>query len=88
MTTWIATNHPDRTGLGSWHAGVEKRRAREVCARALSVELQWGRPPKGPAARYDDADGYEVGQRIYALIWEDGVIVAHPTYTLTSGDIS
>lgn len=39
-------------------------------------------------ARFDEADGYEVGQRIYSLIWEDGVIVASPGYTLTAEDIS
>lgn len=40
------------------------------------------------AAGLSTADGYEAGQRLYALVWdEDGVIVGEPTYALTEEDL-
>lgn len=40
------------------------------------------------AAGLSAADGYEVGQRLYAIVWsEDGTIVGMPTYTLTDEDV-
>lgn len=41
------------------------------------------------AAGLSQADGYEVGQRLYAYVWDaDGTIVAMPTYTLTADDLA
>lgn len=41
------------------------------------------------AAGLSVADGYEVGQRLFALIWDaDGTIVATPTYELTADDLA
>lgn len=41
------------------------------------------------AASLSAADGYEVGQRLYALIWDaGGTIVATPTHELTADDLA
>jgi hypothetical protein len=33
-------------------------------------------------------DGYDVGQRLYAIVWDaDGMIVGDPTYELTAEDL-
>lgn len=32
-------------------------------------------------------DGYEVGQRLYAHVWESGTIIGYPTYDLTAEDL-
>jgi hypothetical protein len=40
------------------------------------------------AAGLDTADGYDVGQRLYALVWDaDSMIVGDPTYELTAEDL-
>jgi hypothetical protein len=34
------------------------------------------------------SDGYDVGQRLYALVWDaDSVLVGEPTYDLTADDL-
>ena len=34
-------------------------------------------------------DGYEVGQSLYAIVWDaDGIIVGQLTYTLTAEDLN
>jgi hypothetical protein len=40
------------------------------------------------AAGLNASDGYDVGQRLYALVWDaDTVIVGEPTYELTAEDL-
>lgn len=40
------------------------------------------------AAGLNPDDGYDVGQRLYAIVWgADTVIVGEPTYTLTAEDL-
>jgi hypothetical protein len=40
------------------------------------------------AAGLNPTDGYDVGQRLYACVWDsDQVIVGEPTYTLTDDDL-
>ena len=41
------------------------------------------------AAGLSAADGYEIGQRIFAIIWHaDGTVVASPTYSITEEDLA
>ena len=45
----------------------------EMCIEASGLNVQ---------------DGYDVGQRLYAIVWaEDGTIVGQPTYALTAEDL-
>lgn len=40
------------------------------------------------AAGLSTDDGYDVGDRLYAIVWDsDGVIVGEPTYEITADDI-
>jgi hypothetical protein len=80
MTTWIATNHPDRTGLGAWHAGVPRYRFTDKTRRLVGTHLvtrcsgrQLGGPwgystaPNGPAT----AGYYDQCSRCVALLAAD-----------------
>jgi hypothetical protein len=41
------------------------------------------------AAGLSVADGYDVGDRLYAIVWDaDAIIVGEPTYALTAEDLS
>lgn len=41
------------------------------------------------AAGLSTADGYEAGQKLYALVWDsEGLLVGSPTYELTEDDLS
>lgn len=40
------------------------------------------------AAGLSPADGYQVGQTLYALVWDaDGVLVGEPRYEITEEDL-
>jgi hypothetical protein len=40
------------------------------------------------ASGLNPSDGYDVGQRLYAIVWDtDTVIVGEPTHTLTAEDL-
>lgn len=39
------------------------------------------------AAGLNEADGYDVGQTLYAFVWQDGIMVGEPTYDLTIEDL-
>lgn len=40
------------------------------------------------AARLNEADGYEVGQRLYAIVWDaDGIVVEQVSHELTAEDL-
>lgn len=40
------------------------------------------------AAGLNEADGYDVGQKLYAIVWDaDTIIVGEPTYEITAEDM-
>jgi len=84
-TYTIFDANPAQTGGTEWpsHTSVEieadsDREAEDKVKEVMSVE----------SGRCNPVDGYEVGQRLYAIIWDgDGRVVGEPTYTLTADDL-
>lgn len=96
VTTWDAvspTTHtytifdadPNTSGACSWddHQDVEILADDADDARSQVEHIL-----ESVASECNPSDGYEVGQRIYAIVWdEDGAIVAKLSYELTAEDL-
>lgn len=83
FTYSIFDSDPNTSGDTEWpgHAHAQLRAADLAAAEERVEEIM-------SSASYSEDDGYEVGQTVYAIIWdEDGTIVAEPTYELTAEDL-
>lgn len=84
-TYTIFDANPHTSGGTAWpsHTDIEieaesDEDALEEVRDALSVE----------SSRLSVSDGYDVGQRLYALLWDsEGILVGEPTYDLTEEDL-
>lgn len=74
---------PNTSSGTEWpgHAHAQIRAADLAAAEERVEEIM-------SSASYSEDDGYEIGQTIYAIIWdEDGTIVGKPTYEITAEDL-
>lgn len=84
-TYTIFDANPNSCGGTEWpsHDGVEieadsDQEASEEVYDVMSAE----------SGRCNPVDGYEVGDRLYSLVWDEtGRIIGDPTYTLTAEDL-
>lgn len=84
-TFTIFDSNPNSSSGTAWdtHTDVELEAASDEAAVAEVRETMGIE-----AAGLSPSDGYEVGQRLYAIVWdEEGTIVGQPTYELTHEDL-
>lgn len=83
-TYTIFDSNPHETSGTAWpshtSADVEAETDADACDQVANI---MGNEAEGLYA----SDGYEPGQRLWALVWSDGTIVGEPTYTITAEDL-